>query len=142
MKILTEMVSRLKMAKGYLGMLGKMHNYFSNVKTEFQEEFQNWSGAGGLENYKTLERELKDFGSVHDTDDSVASDSFDSVDQACSRASTNDIGKESVNRDAMQGVELALKPRNWIAANSISPANESDHRKVSPGLGYQYILLV
>jgi hypothetical protein len=92
----------------------------------------------GSRNYKTLGKELKDFGSLHDTDESVASDSFDSVDQACSRASANDIGKKSINGDAMQGIELALKPRNWIAANSISPANESDDRKVSPSQGYQY----
>lgn len=129
-KILREMVSRLNMAKGYLGMLEKMHNYFSNVKIEFQERFQNWSGVGGLENYKTLEKHLKDFGSLHDTDESVASNSLDSVDQACFRASANDIGKESI--------ELALKPRNWIAANSKSPTNETDDRKVSPSQGYQY----
>ncbi|KAH6667350.1 fungal-specific transcription factor domain-containing protein [Halenospora varia] len=129
-KILRETVSRLNMAKGYLGMLEKMHNYFSNVKIEFQEGFQNWSGVGGLENYKTLEKHLKDFGSLHDTDESVASDSLDSVDQACFRASANDIGKESI--------ELALKPRNWIAANSKSPANETDDRKVSSSQGYHY----
>jgi hypothetical protein len=138
-KILGEMVPRLKMAKGYLDMLGKMHSYFSNVKTEFQERFhRNWSGVGGLEDYKTFEKELKEFGSLHDTDESVASDTFDSVDQACSRASTNDIGKGSVNGEAMQGIEAAPKSRTWAATNSTSPANENDDRKVNPSQGYQY----
>jgi hypothetical protein len=95
-------------------MLEKMHNYFSNVKIKFQEGFQNWCSVGGLENYKTLGKELKGFGSLHDTDESVASDSFDSVDQACSRANANYIGKKSINGDAMQGIELALKQETGL----------------------------
>ena len=140
-KILGEMVPRLKMAKGYLKTLGKMHDYFSNVRSEFDRRFERkrlgWDG-GGLEQYKTLEKELKEFGSLQDTDKNLASDASDTVDQARSRASTNDIGQGSVNGDAMQGIEAAPTPRPWAAINSTSPANETEDRKYNPGQGYQY----
>jgi hypothetical protein len=93
------------MAERQLGMLGEMHDYFSNVKTEFQERLQSWSGVGGLRNNKILEKELKDLGCLHDTDASVAVDNFNSVEQGYSRVSQRGIGKESVDGGAMQGVE-------------------------------------
>ena len=139
-KILREMVPTLRMAKGYLKTIGKMHNYFSNVKNEFKERFhQSWSGGGGLEQYKTLEKELKEFGSLQDSDKNIASDGSDiTVDQARSRASTNDIGQGSVNGEAMQGIEAAPIPRPWAAINSTSPANENEERKYNPSQAYVY----
>jgi hypothetical protein len=137
-KILREMVPRLTSAKGYLKTLAKMHDYFSKVKTEFQERFpQSWTG-GGLEQYKTLEKELKEFGSLQDTDRNVASECSDPADQARSRASTNDIGQGSVNGEAMHGVEAGPIPRPWAAINSTSPTNEAEERKYHPNQGYQY----
>ena len=135
-KILREMVPRLRMAKCYLKMLGKMHDYFSDVKTEFQERFpQKWTG-GGLEQYKTLEKDLTEFGSLQDTDQDMASAGSDTVDQARSRESSNDTGIGCFNRDTIQGIEAALTPRPWTAINSI--ANENDDRKFTPNQGYQY----
>lgn len=138
-KILREMVPKLRMARGYVKMIGKMHDYFANVRNEYQERFhQSWSGAGGLEQYKTLEKELKEFGSLQDSDRNMASDGSDTVDQARSRASTNDIGQGSVNGEAMQGIEAAPTPRPWAAINSTSPANDNEERKYNPNQGYQY----
>ena len=137
-KLLGEMVPRLEMAKGYLKTLGKMHNYFSNVKAEYHDRGFERLG-GGLEQYKTLEKELKEFGSLQDTDKNIASDGSDTVDQVRSRASTNDIGQGSVNGEAMQGVvEAAPTPRPWAAINSTSPSNENEERKYNFAQGYQY----
>jgi hypothetical protein len=139
MKILGEMSPRLKMAKGYLAMVEKMHSYFSTVKTKFQERiYQGWSDAGFLEGYKTFEKELREFGSLHNTDESVASDTLDSADQACSRVRYKRIGKESVNRGSTQAIEAAPKSRARAAINSTKPANGNDGRKVSPSQGGQY----
>jgi len=140
-KILGEMVPRLKMAKGYLKTIGKMHDYFSRVKTEYDRRFEHkprWVG-GGLEQYKLLEKELKEFGSLEDTDKNVPSDGSDTVDQVRSRASTNDIGQGSVNGEAMQGVEAAPTPRQtWAAINAGSPPGESEDRKYNPSQAYPY----
>lgn len=137
-KILGEMVPKLGMARGYVKLIGKMHDYFANVRREYQERFrQSWSGVGGLEQYKTLETELKEFGSLQDADRQLASDGSDTVDQARSRASTNDIGHGSLNGEAMQGVEEGPTPRPWAAINSTSPANENEERKYNPNQVYQ-----
>jgi hypothetical protein len=140
-KILGEMVPRLKMVKGYLKTIGKMHDYFSNVKIEFGRRFDRkprWVG-GGLDQYKLLEKELKEFGSLQDTDKNVPSEGSDTVDQVRSRASTNDIGQGSVNGEPMQGVEAAPTPRQaWAAINAGSPPAESEDRKYNPSQAYSY----
>ncbi|KAH8588559.1 fungal-specific transcription factor domain-containing protein [Bisporella sp. PMI_857] len=120
-KILGDMVPRLEMAKGFLKTFYKMHAYFSKVKTEI------WFGGGGLEQYMSLEKELTEFGSLDNTNIDVVSDGSKSVDQACSKASTKDIGKGSVKGDAIQP----------IAVNFTNPANENDNWKFNTGHGYQ-----
>ena len=147
-KILKDLDPRLKMASGYVKMISKMHDYFSKVTAEYEERFKerfqrinqttSWGSGGGLEQYKTLEKELKEFGSLQDSDRNTASDGSDTLDPARSRASTNDIGQGSTNGEAMQGVEAAQTPRPWAAVNSTSPANEHEERKYTPGQGYQY----
>ncbi|KAG0653019.1 putative transcriptional regulatory [Hyphodiscus hymeniophilus] len=138
-KILGELVPRLRMAAGYVKLIGKMHTYFSDAKAEYHRRFQepSWSG-GGLEQYKTLEKELKEFGSLQDSDKTAASEGSDTVNEARSRASTNDIGQGSVNGEAMQGIEAAATPRPWAAINSTSPATEMEERKYNPNQGFPY----
>jgi hypothetical protein len=141
-KILKEMVPRLKMAKGYVRSLRKMHDYFQGVKNDYYDRFKRkplgWVG-GGLEQYKTLEKELKEFGSLEDNDKSVHSDGSDVVDQPPSRASPNDIGQGSVNGEQMQGIEAAPTPRNnaWAPINATSPPVEAEDRsRYSQGQGH------
>jgi hypothetical protein len=86
-----------------------------------------WSGGGGLEQYKSLEKELTEFGSLDNTDMDVVSDRSKNVDQTCSRASTRDIGEGSVTGDAM-----AL-----TAVSFTKPANENEHRNPNKGHVYQ-----
>lgn len=143
-KILGEMVPRLRMAKGYLKTIGKMHDYFQSVKTDYYDRFKHkplgWVG-GGLEQYKTLEKELKEFGSLEDTDKNL-SDGSDTVDQTRSRASTNDIGQRSVNGEPMQGIDAAPTPRPngaWAPINAASPSVEADDRpRYNQGQGYPH----
>jgi hypothetical protein len=143
-KLLKDMIPRLQMAKGYVRSIRKMHHYFQTTKNDFQTRFQRkpfgWSGqGGGLEQYKSLEKELKEFGSLEDMDKSNLSDGSE-ADQARSRASTNDIGQGSVNGETMQGIESAPTPRQgaWAAVNSVSPKFEADDRSKYQGPGYQY----
>lgn len=145
-KLLKDMIPRLQMAKGYVRSISKMHEYFRTVKHDFYSRFQRkpygWSGTGGgLEQYKLLEKELKEFGSLEDMDKSIPSDGSDVADQAHSRASTNDIGQGSVSGEAMQGIESAPTPRQgaWAAVNAVSPKFEPDDRtKYSQTPGFQY----
>lgn len=145
-KILDDMVPKLRMAKGYLKMIVKMHDYFQNVKVDYYHHFKRgtqppgWSG-GGLEQYKVLEKELKEFGSLSDTDRNIPSDGSDVVDQNRSRASTNDIpGSSSVNGEPMQGVEAAPQRPNgaWAAINAASPPVEADERPKFNQTQYPY----
>jgi len=120
-RLLEGILPRLKMVKGYLETLGKMHEYFSNVKTEYQQRSrQIWPTGGGLEEYKTFEKELKEFGSLHDTDKNAPSDGSDTVDQAASRASTNDIGQGSIKGDAIKVIEAVPPPIHGATVNSTS----------------------
>ncbi len=144
-KILDDMVPKLRMAKGYLKMIVKMHDYFQNVKVDYYHHFKRgtqpsgWSG-GGLEEYKILEKELKEFGSLSDTDRNIPSDGSDVVDQNRSRASTNDIPGSSVNGEVMQGVEAAPQRPNgaWAAINAASPPVEADERPKFNQTQYPY----
>jgi hypothetical protein len=94
LNILANMIPRLNMAKRHLDMLGKMQNYLSSASSESQQRFhQSWSAVGSLKAYEKFEKE---FGNFHEMYDS--SSVYD-------RTSLNEIGKESVNGDAMQGFE-------------------------------------
>lgn len=132
-KILTDMAPRLKMVKGYLKTVDKMHDYFSKVLHDFVNKFGK---GGGLEQYKVLEKELNEFGDLKDTDHHIPSPGSDTVDQNRSRASTNDIGGSSVNDESMPSVEGASAPRQngtvgtaqWAAVNASSPPVELEDR--------------
>jgi hypothetical protein len=136
-KILKEMIPRSRMAKGYVKTLTKMNEYFRGIESEYRTRFgksQRFVG-GGLEQYKMLEKELKEFGALEDTDRSIPSDGSDVPEQGRSRASTNDIGgsnpPDQGQPEPMQGVEGAT-PRafggSWAAVNASSPPAEPEDR--------------
>ena len=136
-KLLKEMIPRLKMAGGYVKSLRKMHDYYQGVKTDYYDRFKRkplgWIG-GGLEQYKMLEKELKEFGSLEDPD-KTTTDGSDMADQGGSRASPNESGQGPSNGEQMQGVEAAT-PRNngaWAAINTTSPPRDGPQ-----GQGHQY----
>lgn len=122
-KILKELAPKSKMAAGYLRIVGKMHRYFNVVRSDYNNQFKHkprpWTG-GGLEEYKTLERELKEFGSIEGGEKSIPSDASDTADPVRSRASTNDLatGTNPSNGEPMQGVEGPPPSRSWAAVNS------------------------
>jgi hypothetical protein len=130
-KILIDMVPRLRMVKRYLKSIEKMNIYFHDVHRTYCVKFRKTPyPGGGLEQYKQLEKELKEFGDLRDLDQNIASDGSDTVNEARSRASTNDIPGSSVNGEAMQGVESAPQRPNgaWAAVNAASPPVEADER--------------
>jgi hypothetical protein len=133
-KILSDLVPKLRMAKGYLTYISRMHTYFHGVIHDYTHQFGkkhlSFSG-GGLEQYKKFEKELKEFGSLSDTDRNIPSDGSDVADQTRSRASTNDIQGSSVNGEPMQGVEApaVVRPNgSWAPINATSPPAESEER--------------
>jgi len=137
-KLLSDMVPRLKMVKGYLRSIQKMHSYFHGVKQEFYGKFKRrpMQTGGGLEQYKMYEKELKEFGDLRDVDH--RSDGSDPVDHNHSRASTNDL-QGSVNGEPMQGVEGAQRGNGqWAPINASSPPREVEERPKYPQNSYGY----
>lgn len=140
-KLLKEMVPRLRMAGGYVKSLRKMHDYYQGVKNDYYDRFKRkplgWVG-GGLEQYKMLEKELKEFGSLEDPE---RTDGSEIADHTGSRASPNDIGGGPPNGDQNHGPESAT-PRNngaWAAINNTSPSHDNQDRSANPqGQAYQY----
>ncbi|KUJ16547.1 uncharacterized protein LY89DRAFT_617818, partial [Mollisia scopiformis] len=125
-RILSEMVPRLKMVKVYLKSIGKMHDYFHKVTHEYYNVYnkRNKLRGGGLEDYKSYEKELKEFGELKDASEVALSEGSDAADQVRSRASTNDIPGSS-NGEPMQGIESATQRPNpsWAAVNgAVAPA--------------------
>jgi hypothetical protein len=130
-KILSDMVPQLKMVKRYLKSIEKMHYYFHDVHRTFCVKYKRRPFVGGgLEQYKLYEKELKEFGDLRDPDQTVASEGSDTVNEARSRASTNEIPGNSVNGDPMQGVDTAPQRPNgaWAAVNAASPPVEIEER--------------
>ncbi|KAH7370341.1 fungal-specific transcription factor-like protein, partial [Rhexocercosporidium sp. MPI-PUGE-AT-0058] len=134
-KMLSEMVPRLKMVRGYLKTLPRMRNYFQRVLVEYYCRYKRkiQFEGGGLEEYKKYESILKEFGELKDSDLAMGSDGSDTVDQTRSRASTNDISGPGVNGDAMQGVEAVPPQRangatSWAPINATSPPVEVEDR--------------
>jgi hypothetical protein len=130
-KILSDMVPQLKMVKRYLKSIEKMHLYFHDVHRTFCVKYKRKPfHGGGLEQYKLYEKELKEFGDLRDPDQTAASDGSDTVNEARSRASTNDLPGNSVNGEPMQGVEAAPQRPNgaWAAVNAASPSVEIEER--------------
>ncbi|KAH7378529.1 hypothetical protein BKA64DRAFT_750261 [Cadophora sp. MPI-SDFR-AT-0126] len=76
-RTLKEISRRSEIAKGYLGLFEKMRGYFQRLNNSYCDRFARkplrWTG-GGLEQYKTLETELKEFGSLQETDETIPSD--------------------------------------------------------------------
>ncbi|RDL31982.1 uncharacterized protein BP5553_09384 [Venustampulla echinocandica] len=146
-KLLKDMVPRLKMVKAYQKTIGMMHDYFDRVKADFHTTNNGnlgWTGGGG-EQYRMKEKELKEFGSLSDTDRNIQSDGSDAADQTRSRASTNDIGPaSSVNGEPMQGVESAAGSRpngSWAPINAQSSQEGEERTKYNVqypyGMPYQ-----
>lgn len=137
-RILSDMVPRLKMVKGYLRSIQKMHSYFHGVKQEFYGKFKRrpMQAGGGLEQYKMYEKELKEFGELRDVDH--ISNGSEPLDHNRSRASTNDL-QGSVNGEPMQGVEGPQRANGqWAPINASSPPREVEERPKYPQAPYGY----
>ncbi|PVH70812.1 hypothetical protein DL98DRAFT_617942 [Cadophora sp. DSE1049] len=128
LKTLLEMSPRSEIAKGYLKLFGKIHDYFQRLNNSYCDRFARkplrWTG-GGLEQYKVLEKDLKEFGSLQQT-----SDESDTFDQIHSRVSTDDIeSPSSINGTPMQGIVAALTSRPneaWTPINVTNPSVEAE----------------
>jgi hypothetical protein len=108
-KILSDMVPRLSMAKGYLKSVESMHGYFNSV----------------IRDYGMYKKEMGCLGDLKDMDYNVPSDVTDTVDQKPSPALTNDLPGTSVNGEL---IEATPKPRPngpWIPGQQ-SPSQSSN----------------
>lgn len=69
MGILKQISLHSELAKDHLRLLGKMHDFFQGVSNSYCSRLAHkspgWTG-GSLEQYKMLEKELKEFGSLQE----------------------------------------------------------------------------
>jgi hypothetical protein len=147
--ILTEMVPRLRIADGYLKTIRKMDTYFMGLKNDFYGRFKRkhlgWIG-GGLEEYKMFEKELKEFGSLEDTERNIPLYGSDTFDKSGSRPSTNDIrpsssfaGKpmEEIERTPISTTSLSLESGDPPKFNQVPCSYKySPNCQQSPGQSY------
>lgn len=119
LKTLKEISRHSEMAKDYLKLFGKMLDYFQRVNNSYCDRFGRkplrWTG-GDLEQYKMLEKELKEFGSIQETDGNIPSDESDTFDQIHSRVSADNIeSPSSINEEWMPGMAVASRPNGASA---------------------------
>ncbi|KAL3419746.1 C6 transcription factor [Phlyctema vagabunda] len=135
-KILKQMTPRIPMAGVYVKKLIFAKSSLQAHREHFLTKREMPFAGGGLEEYKSIERELKEFGSLEDTNGHSSNE--DSGDR--SRASTNETGNASMNGEPMQGIEgqAQQQPRSstaWPAVNTLAASIEADDRQRSSAHG-------
>ncbi|KAI9683605.1 MAG: hypothetical protein M1829_004909 [Trizodia sp. TS-e1964] len=164
-EIISHMSSRLRMAKGWIRILTRMHYYFVKMKKDFQRNksavlsagapeldsdseaktglltLREGSSGGGLEDYKLLERALRDFGSLEE-DDIDLGEGDDAnrpslADELCStelgnsssKSDAGDAGVDNGSENSLQRgrtLEVTSARSAWAAINNVItvPARE------------------
>ncbi|EPE28343.1 Zn2/Cys6 DNA-binding protein [Glarea lozoyensis ATCC 20868] len=123
-ELVRDMVPRLSMMKRYQETLQKTGEFFANASSQYHnhiaggEKPASYSG-GGADQYKSRERDLKEYGGLSDPADRR------------SRASTDDATASS-NGDAMVGVET---PRS-MGWQTVNMPDADDRLKYEVSLGY------
>ncbi|KAI9848047.1 MAG: hypothetical protein M1837_001149 [Sclerophora amabilis] len=147
-EMIGQMRPRLKMADGWFRTIKKMHGYFVKMKKDYQQNtralqssdndgssaahrhlsLREGGGGGGLEEYKLLEKTLKDFGSLED-DESDMINFGETKKPAGDDSSVSEIGSATVKDEVMDGIGAPAEVNNassgsdrWIAINSVVAA--------------------
>ncbi|KAI9757169.1 MAG: ATPase synthesis protein 25 mitochondrial [Chaenotheca gracillima] len=151
LEMIGHMRPRLKMADGWFRTIKKMHRYMVKMKKDYHRNakllqssasesdgspathrhlsLREGGGGGGLEEYKLLEKTLKDFGSLEDDESDIFN--FDgSKRTTADDSSFSEVADTSALKDeGMEGVETVGVPENsksgqerWIAINSVAAA--------------------
>jgi hypothetical protein len=127
LELVGQMRKRLKMADGWFKTIRRVHLYFVRIKKDFQrntraleassesgsstESYRNLSlreggAGGGLEEYKLLEKILKEFGSLEDEDyDMLDADSDGAARLGHGLDEHSEAGSAAVKSEAMDLVE-------------------------------------
>jgi hypothetical protein len=143
------MSPKLKMASGWSRTINRMHDYFTGIIKDYtrnllappsqENHLRSLAGApelslreggrgGGLEEYKVVEKELKEFGSIEEDERHSTPTASE---RTASRASTSGpVLTPNVKPEAMQGVERVPPGRpgsegTWAAVNN-NPSNSVD----------------
>jgi hypothetical protein len=158
LKTLTEMSSRLKMAYGWSKTTKRMLEYFTRITQDYNRNssplirkhnhrflsgeralsLREGGSGGGLEEYKILEKELKDFGSIEEEDRHSTPTASDMTE---SRASTSGpIMTPNIKAEAMQAGERLSAGRSasegtWAAVNNNANTGVGD---LGPPLSYSF----
>ena len=139
-KTLTEMSSRLKMASGWSKTIKRMHAYFAGIIQDYNRNsplhqknrikslpgertlsLREGGSGGGLEEYKFLEKELKDFGSIEEEERHSTPTASDVTE---SRASTSGpVITPNIKAETIQAVDFLPAGRSategtWAAVNN------------------------
>ena len=136
-KTLNEMSSRLKMASGWSKTIKRMHAYFAGIIQDYSRNtsplhqkklsgertlsLREGGSGGGLEEYKFLEKELKDFGSIEEEERHSTPAASDMTE---SRASTSGpVMTPNIKAEIMPAVDRLPAGRSasegtWAAVNN------------------------
>lgn len=149
-RTLTEMSSRLKMAYGWSKTIKRMHEYFAGIIQDYNRNsltplnqknnsrslsgerslsLREGGSGGGLEEYKVLEKELKDFGSIEEEERHSTPTASDMTE---SRASTSGpVMTPIIKTETMQAVERlpaggTASEGTWAAVNNSTSTGVGD----------------
>ncbi|ORY15610.1 fungal-specific transcription factor domain-domain-containing protein [Clohesyomyces aquaticus] len=161
LELVGQMRRRLHMANGWFKTIRRVHVYFSRMKKDFarntraleassesggssSDSYKNLSlreggVGGGLEEYKLLEKILKEFGSLEDEDlempdadgENVASRLGQGIEDGSESGSA---AVKSENMDLLDGTpdSASIRHERWNAINSVAAAARTDTGSLPP----------
>lgn len=145
LELIGQMRSRLHMADSWFKTIKRVHHYFVRIKRDYRNNTRSLSDSegspvstrrltlreggpgGGLEEYKILEKTLKEFGNLEDEDvdmaDAGATDNSRGLDGPYGDSDPSDLGVKSENGDPnMHTSDHARQEERWNAINSAAAA--------------------
>ena len=148
------------MADGWFKTIRRVHLYFVRLKKDFQRNTRNLEASsesgssaesaryrslreggsgGGLEEYKLLEKILKEFGSLEDEDQDMLDADSDGVARlGHGLDETSESGSAAIKSETMDLAEgtpesASIRQERWNAINSVAAAARADGGGMSNG---------
>jgi len=148
LELVGQLRKRLQMADGWFKTIKRVHLYFVRLKKDFQRntrmlEASSESGSssesyrylslreggagGGLEEYKLLEKILKEFGSLEDEDHDMLDGDSDGVRLGHGLDETSETGSAAIKSENMELAEgtpesASVRQERWNAINTVAAA--------------------
>lgn len=153
LEVIGQMRLRFRMADGWFSTISRMYKYFKRMRSDYRKNVQaietgsseNDSGStkplslreggtgGGLDEWKMLERTIKDFGNLEDHDTEIIDVHGMRTDDLLYDDSSAGTTVKSEERDARlaQSEPPTSEPGPWAAINAVPGASSSRHPSVA-----------